>query len=117
MGEPTRLGDVLTVCAEAAGTAPRWVEASDGWLQEQGVAPWSGPESLPLWLPQPEYAGFMTRSTASARTAGLTTRPVLQSARAALRWEREQGLHRSRRAGITPEREAGLLATLSDAAR
>lgn len=114
MGEPTRLGDLLTACAEASGTSPRWVEAGDGWLQEQGVAPWSGPDSLPLWLPQPEYAGFMTRSTAAARTAGLTTRPVVESARAALSWERELGRDRARRAGLTPDREAGLLATLRD---
>jgi nucleoside-diphosphate-sugar epimerase len=109
MGEPLALRDVLAACAEAAGTAPRWVEVPDAWLLEQGVGPWAGPESLPLWLPQAEYAGFMVRSTAAARASGLVTRPVVESARAALAWEREQGLDRDRRAGLTAERESALL--------
>ncbi len=32
-----------------------------GLAPGQRGEPWMGPDSLPLWLPQPEYAGFMTR--------------------------------------------------------
>lgn len=109
MGEPSRLGDTLAACASAAGTTPRWVEATDAWLEEQGVQPWAGADSLPLWLPQQDYAGFMRRSTAAARDMGLVTRPVEASALAALQWERELGADRPRRAGLTPDREASLL--------
>ena len=109
MGEPARLGETLAACASAAGTTPRWVEATDAWLEQQGVQPWAGPDSLPLWLPQPDYAGFMRRSTATARGLGLVTRPVEESALAALRWEQELGADRARRAGLAPDREAALL--------
>jgi hypothetical protein len=34
-----------------------------------------GPRSVPLWLPLPEYAGFMSRDTRAARAAGLHIRP------------------------------------------
>jgi hypothetical protein len=74
-----------------------------------------GAESLPLWLPGPGYAGFMNRSTEAARRSGLTTRPLIESARAALAWERERGLDRSRRAGLSTERERALLSTLGSA--
>lgn len=114
VGEPVRLADTLTACAEAAGTNPRPVEAGDAWLLDQQVAPWAGPESLPLWLPAEGYAGFMTRSTLAARDAGLATRPLVDTARAALVWERERGLDRSRKAGLSPERERALLAKLAE---
>ena len=112
MGEPVTLHDTFRACIEAAGTRPRPVEADDGWLQDRGVEPWMGEESLPLWLPQPGYAGFMCRSTHAARRAGLTTRPLVESARASLEWERERGLGRARRAGLSPERENDLLTSL-----
>jgi hypothetical protein len=69
-----------------------------------------GPESLPLWLPRQEYAGFMTRRNDAAKRAGLRLRPLRDTVSDALRWEVEQGLDRTRRAGLTPQREAELLA-------
>jgi 2'-hydroxyisoflavone reductase len=114
-GALNALGDVVTVgtyvraAAEAAGVRPRLVEVSHEWLAEQQVEPWMGPESLPLWLPLPEYAGFMTRRNDAARAAGLTLRPVVDTVADSLRWEREQGLDRDRRAGLTPDRESALL--------
>jgi hypothetical protein len=70
-----------------------------------------GPESLAAWLPQPEYAGFMTRHNAAAVAAGLVLRPLAETVAASLRWERERGIHRDRHAGLTPARETELLAT------
>jgi 2'-hydroxyisoflavone reductase len=113
LGEVLTMGAVLEACVGAAGRAPRFVEASGEWLVEAGVEPWAGPESLPLWLPLPEYAGFMTRRNDAARAAGLTLRPVEDTAAASLRWERELGLHRSRRAGLSAGRETELLARLA----
>ena len=109
VGDTTTVADVLAACVEASGRTPRLVAADDDWLAEQGVAPWAGEQSLPLWLPQPAYAGFMTRRNEAAHRAGLRLRPVLDTVAAALAWERECGLDRSRRAGLTPEREAELL--------
>ena len=114
LGETVTLGDVLDACSAASGRMPVFVEVPHAWLAEKGVEPWSGPESLPLWLPQPQYAGFMTRSSAAARGAGLHPRPVAQTIEAALAWELEQGVDRGRRAGLTPDRESELLAAVDD---
>ena len=111
-GSRTTLGTVLDACVSASGVAPRFVEAPDDWLAEQGVEPWMGEDSVPLWLPQPEHAGFMTRDNAAARRAGLTLRPVQETVAATLRWERACGLDRPRRAGLSRDRERELLARL-----
>jgi hypothetical protein len=71
-----------------------------------------GPESLPLWLPQSDYAGFMSRRNDAAKAAGLSLRPLRDTVDDALRWERHLGLDRPRKAGLTPAREAELLALL-----
>jgi nucleoside-diphosphate-sugar epimerase len=82
-------------------------------LVAAGVAPWSGPRSLPLWLPDGEHAAMMARDPGPARAAGLVTRPVADTAVAALAHERALGLDRPRRAGLTPAEEADLLAALA----
>ena len=110
LGDVTTVGAVLDACDAATGRRPSYVEVGHGWLAEHGVKAWMGPESLPLWLPQPEYAGFMTRRNDAARATGLALRPLADTVRAALDWERERGLERDRHAGLTPLREAELVA-------
>ena len=110
MGPMHTLADLYTACAAAVGHQVTGVEVSDAWLQEHEVTPWMGEDSLSLWLPQPEYAGFMARDRSAAGRIGLSHRPLLESVRAALAWERERGLHRPRRSGLTPAAEAALLA-------
>jgi nucleoside-diphosphate-sugar epimerase len=112
LGDVTTIGAVLDGAVQATGHRPVFVERSHAWLAQQGVAPWMGPESLAAWLPQPEYAGFMRRRNTAARAAGLVLRPLAETIASALRWERERGLDRDRRAGLTPRREAELLATV-----
>lgn len=109
IGDVSTVGAVLDASAAASGASPRFVEAADDWLAQQEVAPWSGPDSLPLWLPQPEHAGFMARDNAAARHAGLTVRPLADTVEATLRWETEQGLERDRRAGLSRAHEQQLL--------
>jgi 2'-hydroxyisoflavone reductase len=112
LGDTTTLRALLQACVGAAGRRPRLVEAPQDWLVEQKVEPWSGPDSLPVWLPQPEYAGFMTRRSDAGRGAGLVPRPLRETISSSLRWEQERGVTRARRAGLTPERERELLAAL-----
>jgi len=109
-GDPTFLTDLMDTCDDVTGNRPRRVEPDHAWLVGEGVEPWMGPESLPLWLPHPEYAGLMTRDNDAAKRAGLTFRPLVESVRSALGWERELGLDRLRRAGLGPQREHDLLA-------
>ncbi|MDP5225644.1 MULTISPECIES: NAD-dependent epimerase/dehydratase family protein [Arthrobacter] len=87
------------------------VTAEDSWLAEQGVEPWAGPDSLPVWLPA-GYEGFMARSTAAAETAGLCQRPLSETWADTLEWEQAQGLDRERKAGLNSGTEERLLAHL-----
>lgn len=112
-GPVRALAEIVETSRRVTGSRARPVAAEDGWLLEQGVEPWMGPESLPLWLPQDEYAGHATRDHSRAAAAGLSCRPLPDSVGAALRWERELGLDRTRGAGLTPARERQLLALLA----
>lgn len=89
------------------------VRASDGWLLAEGVDEFMGPEALPLWIADPDWRWFCARSGAAAAEAGLALRPVSDTLTDLLAWEREQGLDRARKSGITSERESDLLGRLA----
>lgn len=103
-GDPVPFGRVLSTCTSTTGRRPRPLPADDAWLVAHQVEPYMGPDSLPLWLPAKEYGGHSTRRNDAARAAGLRLRPVEDTVREALRWERELGLDRPRKAGLTPAR-------------
>jgi 2'-hydroxyisoflavone reductase len=82
-----------------------WVPAS--FLAEHSVHPWS---DMPVWVPGAgATAGFARRSNRRAIAAGLTFRPLADTARATLEHHASRE-DRKLRAGITPEREAAVLA-------
>ena len=114
VGERTSLHTVLdsaeALAAPAAPSPVTRVEADDGWLLEQQVEPFMGPESLPLWLPLADWAGFSARDDTRAVDAGLARRPLADTLRAALDDERRLGLDRPRAAGLSAGREAELVA-------
>lgn len=109
VGPSLSFGDVAASCAPAAAVEPDLVDPGEEWLVAEGVAPWAGPDSLPLWLPLASHGGMVSRSGAAVRRAGLECRPLQETVDDSLRWEREQGLARERRAGLSSEREAALL--------
>jgi len=85
-----------------------WVPAS--FLDAENVSAWS---DLPVWVPgQGDTAGFARRGIARALAAGLTFRPLGETARDTLAWFRTQPADRQAklRAGLTADREAALLA-------
>ena len=71
-----------------------------------------GPDSLPLWIIDPEWNAFLDRSNAAAKAAGLRLRPLEQLLAETLDWERGQGLDRERGAGLSKAKEQELLAAL-----
>jgi hypothetical protein len=89
------------------------ITADPTWLLEKGVAEYMGPDSLPMWLVEQGWEGWSARSGAAAAAAGLRQRPRLDLLADTLAWEREQGLGRARRAGLSPQRESELLVALA----
>ena len=85
-----------------------WVPAE--FLEQQKVRPWA---DMPVWLPPVgETAGFARRSNRRAIAQGLTFRPLADTARATLDWQESRSAEAKAkpRAGLTPEREAEVLA-------
>jgi 2'-hydroxyisoflavone reductase len=107
VGEQVPFGEYLAVSRSIAGYQGEVLTASEGWLSDHGVDYWSGPDSLPLWLP-PEHEGFSRRSNAAAKEAGLVLRPWQETLTDTLDDERSRGLGRRRKAGLAPATEARL---------
>lgn len=108
-GPQLTFADVAAACQSVTGNRPALVEPREAWLVDAGVAPWAGPDSLPLWLPRQTHGGMAARKAHAVRESGLGTRPMTDTVGNSLRWERELGLDRERRAGLNPGREADLL--------
>ena len=106
--EPLTMGRLLEVCQEVGGGARvTWV--SEPFLAERQVGAWI---ELPLWLPasDPDLAGFSDVDVSKAIAAGLTFRDLAATVRDTLAWDATRPPEREWRAGLSPAREAELLA-------
>lgn len=109
IGDEHPLATVLESVRTAAGHTGTTVVAEEEWLIAHDVAFWAGPRSLPLWLPA-EMTGFMTRSNTALHAADARLRPLADTIARVLADERERGIDRVRRAGLTRAEEQALLA-------
>jgi 2'-hydroxyisoflavone reductase len=82
-------GEFLERVAAGVGGDPTFTWVTQEFLAEQKVEPWSGPRSVPVWLPLPEYAGLCDHDVSASLAAGLRIRPLEESARDTLAWLRE----------------------------
>jgi nucleoside-diphosphate-sugar epimerase len=112
VGEPSTLGELLAAAQEVAGHDGPVVAASAGWLTEHAVREWMGPDSLPLWISDPQWRGFGGHTGAAARAAGLTCRPVTETLRDAAAHEELRKPTEPRRCGLTDDTERRLLSLL-----
>ncbi|MEZ7756048.1 reductase [Microbacterium paraoxydans] len=112
IGDVRDLEDVLRTVRASTGHTGPVVVGTEERLVAEGVAYWAGPRSLPLWLP-PEMSGFMTRSNARYRRSGGTLRPLDETVERVVADERERGVDRERRAGLTRTEERALLDALA----
>jgi 2'-hydroxyisoflavone reductase len=102
---------VLDECNRALGNKAQLVWVGNDLLEKEEVHPWS---EMPLWIPnQGEYAGFGTLDNKKAVKAGLTFRPVGETARDTLAWLETlppEERTKARTSGIKPDKEAKVLA-------
>ena len=85
-----------------------WVPAD--FLEAQQVRPWM---DMPVWMPpKGTFAAFMRVDCRKAQAAGLTFRPLADTAKATLEWykQRPAAEQEKARAGIAPEKERAVLA-------
>jgi 2'-hydroxyisoflavone reductase len=110
VGPTMPLGEFIELSLSIGGHTGEVVAADPDWLVEQGVEQYMGPESIPMWTHDPGYTGWSARTGAKAYAAGLRHRPRVDLVADALAWERELGLDRERKAGLSPQREQELIA-------
>ncbi|NYG54006.1 NAD-dependent epimerase/dehydratase family protein [Nocardioides perillae] len=79
---------LLLEVAAGVGVEPRLTWVGQEVLEAEEVQPWSGPRSLPLWLPLPEHAGMLDHDVSASLEAGLAVRPLAETARDTLTWLR-----------------------------
>lgn len=107
------MGRLLDDCAAVAKSHVRFTWVPDQDLLAAGVKPWT---ELPLWIPESdsEVGGMLLADNRRAVAAGLTFRPITDTIRATLMWDRREGAPGNdasiRVTPIAPEREVELLA-------
>lgn len=103
--------DVVEACNHALGDKAQLTWVAADFLDKQGVEGWS---ELPMWIdPTGDYAGFGTLQNARAVKAGLTFRPIGDTAKDTVAWLEtvpEDQRAKARSTGITPDKEAKVLA-------
>lgn len=110
----TTMAALIDVCARAVGAPDptlHWIDEAS--LLRSDLRPWN---DLPLWMPATgEYAAFMAASTAKAQAAGLRIRPLAETVADTLAWWRALPPQQRAftKAGLAPEREAALLASIA----
>jgi 2'-hydroxyisoflavone reductase len=107
---PLTFGSLLETCRQVSGSRAGFVWAPVEFLEQHGVSAWS---DLPAWLPdRGEHAGFAFVDISNALHAGLAFRPLEDTVRDTLAWEKTRPAGHEWRAGLTPERESDLLTLL-----
>lgn len=109
-------GEFLETCKAASNSDAQFTWIDEQFLLKHGVKPWS---EIPLWFPGEEGVNFFSIDCRKAFAAGLKFRPLIETARDTLWWDkaREKTKEEPERPlvaaqgqiGLTLERERELL--------
>ena len=112
--KPYTMSEMLTGIKAAIGSSATFTWVPAKFLAEQKIRAWS---NMPVWVADtPDNGAFSRRKIDKAIAAGLTFRPLAVTARETLAWNKTrpeaelQALAEGRRAGISAQREAEVLA-------
>jgi 2'-hydroxyisoflavone reductase len=110
------MGQLLQACKDVSHIDASLTWADAEFLAKQNVQAWS---DMPVWVPPSgDTAGFAKVNFARARKAGLKFRPIDDTVKVTLDWFKSQPEERRAklRAGLSPEREAKVLAAWKERA-
>ncbi len=105
--KPLTIGPMLEGIRAALNSNAKFTWVNAEFLKQQKVEAWS---DMPVWTG--DESGMARTSNKRALAKGLTFRPLAETARDTLAWFKSQPPERQakRKAGLTPEREAEVLA-------
>ncbi len=105
---PLTMQTLLDTCKSVSGSDATFTWVSEDFLRRENVGEWL---ELPLWLAEtdPANRGFFGVDISKATAMGLRFRPLADTVRATLEWDKTTEADREWRAGLTPERETDLL--------
>jgi 2'-hydroxyisoflavone reductase len=106
-GQPTTFERLLSECRRVARSDAELVWVPGERLVAAGVGEWT---ELPLWIASPGFAGMQRADVSKAVAAGLRFRPLAETIRDTLTWDRARPTPRAEGVGLAPERERELLA-------
>ncbi|HEY9087399.1 MAG TPA: NAD-dependent epimerase/dehydratase family protein [Anaerolineaceae bacterium] len=110
---PATMGALLETCRAVSRSDARFTWVPEDFLIQQQVGPWM---EMPLWIPAsaPEMAGFFLFDSTRAVRHGLTFRALETTVSDTLAWANLRPADQQPRAGMSAERESGLLALYHD---
>jgi len=105
--KPLVIGDMLSGIKDALNSDAKFTWVNAGFLKQQKVEAWS---DMPVWAG--DELGLARTNITRALGKGLTFQPVADAARDTLTWFKAQPPERQAKlkAGLTPDREAEVLA-------
>ncbi len=106
---PVTTGQILDTAKVVSAGDAHFTWVSEAFLAAHQVVPWT---DLPVWVPE-SAAGFFAFDNRKAIASGLTFRPLEDTVRATLEWDRTRPANHVWPVGLTSAREAELLADWS----
>ncbi len=101
------LGTILDTCREVSGSGARLTWVPDAFLKDNDA---DSTSLLPFYIPvSADMPGLMMASIAKAAAAGLTFRPLADTVRDTLDWDKTRPADAPRKVGMPRERERELL--------
>jgi 2'-hydroxyisoflavone reductase len=101
-GDPMELSVVLDAISKVSNSDSKVIWVTEDAIKDAGIAPWS---DIPLMAPMiPEFQYFLEVGTDKAKASGLKCRPIEETLRPLLDWDRSRR-HQPLKVGMTPQQE------------